>query len=210
MCWTPTVLDHFYFLVALSLPFGYKDWRTLLWWVTLFTIGHTISLLVAYKQWVSVSGAWVEFLIPVTIALTAAPILVKNSSNRLLTKNTQYAAWIPLIFGLIHGLGFGRYFSQVVLDEEAYASLIQFALGVEAAQLIIVGVVVVLIYVAVTLLKTPKKWWEISISLFILFQALLMAYRNFPPLKLKMTDSKKQHSYDKAYLEMATVWGQLS
>jgi len=176
----PNGLDHFYFLIALTLPFGYKDWRKLLWWVTLFTIGHTVSLLSAYKQWVSVSGAWVEFLIPVTIALAAAHVFVKNNTNRFFIENSRYASWITLAFGLIHGLGFGRYFSQVVLDEEAYASLIQFALGVEAAQLIIVAAVVLLNYVTITLLKTPKKWWEVSISLFILFQALLMAYRNFP------------------------------
>ena len=40
-------LDHFYFLVALSLPFAFKNWRKLLLWVSLYfgafiiTINHS-------------------------------------------------------------------------------------------------------------------------------------------------------------------------
>ena len=38
-------LDHFYFLIALSLPFQFKDWKKLLFWVSLFTLGHSVSLI---------------------------------------------------------------------------------------------------------------------------------------------------------------------
>jgi hypothetical protein len=37
-------LDHFYFIIALAIPFGFREFQKLLWWVSLFTLGHTLSL----------------------------------------------------------------------------------------------------------------------------------------------------------------------
>ena len=34
-------LDHFYFIITMAIPFTFVQWRKLLWWVTIFTIGHT-------------------------------------------------------------------------------------------------------------------------------------------------------------------------
>ena len=79
-------LDHFYFLIALSLPLSFKEIRKLIWWVTLFTIGHTFSLFQFYKNIDELYESWVEFLIPITIILTCFSVLFKNekSNNRKL------------------------------------------------------------------------------------------------------------------------------
>ena len=38
-------LDHLYFIITLAAPFGFKQSKKLIWWVTLFTLGHTLSLI---------------------------------------------------------------------------------------------------------------------------------------------------------------------
>ena len=63
--------DHVLFLVALSAPYGTREWKRLLLLVTLFTLGHSISLLITNYGWLSVSSDWIEFLIPVSILLAA-------------------------------------------------------------------------------------------------------------------------------------------
>lgn len=172
-------LDHFYFLIALVLPFSYTDWKKLLWWVTLFTLGHSFSLFASYMGWISVSGEWVEFLIPVTIILTSIAILIKKQTKSSNKKN-RFSEPLTLIFGLIHGLGFGRYFSQIVLEEEAYQALFSFAIGVELAQLLIVAAVVLINLFVVFFFRKSKIKWQIIIASMILSQAVQMAIENYP------------------------------
>lgn len=172
-------LDHFYFLIALVLPFSYVDWKKLVWWVTLFTLGHTFSLWAAYLGWINVSPEWVEFLIPITIIFTAIAILTKNQTRKS-KKSNRFFEPITLIFGLIHGLGFGRYFSQIVVKEEAYQALLSFALGVEFAQLLIVTVVVLINGIIFFFFKKFQLKWIWIIAAMILSQALGMAVQNSP------------------------------
>lgn len=172
-------LDHFYFLIALVLPFSYVDWKKLVWWVTLFTLGHTFSLWAAYLGWINVSPEWVEFLIPITIIFTAIAILIKNQTRKS-KKSNRFFEPITLIFGLIHGLGFGRYFSQIVMKEEAYQALLSFALGVEFAQLLIVTVVVLINGIIFFFFKKFQLKWIWIIAAMILSQALGMAVQNSP------------------------------
>lgn len=126
-------LDHFYFITALVLPFRFLDKNKLLLWVSLFTLGHTLSLVGNYYLGLQFSSFWIELLIPVTIAISCIP---------LLQSKTPEATWVMTLttmgYGLIHGLGFGRYFAMMVPPEGASLSLLSFALGVEVAQLLIV------------------------------------------------------------------------
>ena len=71
-------LDHLYFIVALSLPFGLKDWKKLLWWVTLFTLVHSLSLIGNYYAGYEFSSYWIELFIPISIALGCFPLLMQK------------------------------------------------------------------------------------------------------------------------------------
>ena len=73
----PSGLDHFYFLIALTLPFMFREWQKLLIWVSIFTLGHTLSLFASNFKWILVDGKWVEFLIPITIGITCLSVLFK-------------------------------------------------------------------------------------------------------------------------------------
>jgi len=72
--------DHLLFLVAMSLPFVFKQLRLLLLLVTAFTVGHTLSLWAASAGIIRFSSNWIEFLIPITIVLTALHTLYWNNS----------------------------------------------------------------------------------------------------------------------------------
>lgn len=170
-------LDHFYFLVALSLPFAFKNWRRLLLWVSLFTLGHSLSLLVTHFEWLKIDAAWVEFLIPITICITCLSILVQKKHSHL------KGIWINLItlfFGLIHGFGFGRYFKMIASEGEAILGLLEFALGVEFAQILIVIFVLFMNWMALGLLKIQALKWQWIIAAMVLSQAILMTSNNWP------------------------------
>ena len=170
-------LDHFYFLVALTLPFASKNWRRLLLWVSLFTLGHSLSLLVTHFEWLKIDAAWVEFLIPITICITCLSILVQKKHSHL------KGVWINLItlfFGLIHGFGFGRYFKMIASEGEAILGLLEFALGVEFAQILIVIFVLFMNWIALGLLKIQALKWQLIIASMVLSQAILMTSNNWP------------------------------
>ena len=170
-------LDHLYFLVALSIPFAFKNWRRLLLWVSLFTLGHSMSLLVTHFEWLKIDSDWVELLIPITICITCLSILVQKKHSHL------KGVWINLItlfFGLIHGLGFGRYFKMIASEGEAILGLLEFALGVEFAQILIVIFVLLVNWIAVGILKIQAQKWQLIIASMVLSQAILMTSNNWP------------------------------
>ncbi|MGA1030000.1 MAG: HupE/UreJ family protein [Flavobacteriaceae bacterium] len=176
----PNGLDHFFFLIVLALPFGWRKGRALVTWVTLFTLGHTFALWAAYEEWITLSGAWVEFLIPITISWMSLTVLIQKK-KAIAHKQQAYRLGVTtLVFGLIHGLGFGRYFSQIVLEESAYGSLFQFALGVEFAQLLIVLGVVLVNLLVLDLFRWKAQKWQWIVAAMVLSQALRMTIENYP------------------------------
>ena len=170
-------LDHFYFLVALSLPFTFKNWLKLLLWVSLFTLGHSLSLLVTHFEWIKINSQWVEFLIPVTICITCFSILFQKEHAYL---NGIWINLITLFFGLIHGFGFGRYFKMIANEGEAVMALLEFALGVEFAQILIVIFVLMINDLVLRFFKIQSQKWQWIIASMVLSQAILMASNNWP------------------------------
>ena len=173
-------LDHFYFLIVLSLPFMFREWRKLLLWVSIFTLGHTLSLLVTHFEWIQIDGKWVEFLIPVTIGVSCLSVLITN-------KKTVYKGrWINVItlfFGTIHGIGFGRYFKMITIaDEKAIVSLLEFAVGVEFAQIVIVLAMLLVNLLGIGILGLRNEKWQWVIAAMVLSQALLMTIENWPAI----------------------------
>ncbi len=170
-------LDHFYFLVALSVPFAFKNWRKLLLWVSVFTLGHSLSLLISHYEWIKIKSEWVEFLIPVTICITCLSILFQKKHQQLGGDGVNF---VTLFFGLIHGFGFGRYFKIVASEGDAIAALLKFALGVEFAQVLIVIFVLLFNLLILELLKIKRNKWEWIIAAIVLSQALSMTINNWP------------------------------
>ncbi len=156
--------DHILFLIALSVIYDFKNWKKMLWLISLFTLGHTLSLILAAYKIISVSSEWVEFLIPVTILITAVVnvFYAKNASKRTKTNINLFFA---LFFGLIHGLGFSSYFNILIgTSDSKLIPLLEFALGIEMAQIAIVIVILMVGFIFQTFFRFSKRDWILIIS----------------------------------------------
>lgn len=171
--------DHVMFLIALVIPYTFKDWKRVLLLVTLFTIGHTLSLLLSVFGIVKVASLYVELLIPVTIFITAVFHLFTAGKNSK-TGSISFISIITLFFGIVHGLGFSNYFNSILPGSTAdkLLPLMEFALGIEASQIIVVFVVLVLAYIVQTFFRFSKKDWALVMSAFIIGLVLPMLIEN--------------------------------
>ncbi|WP_417199271.1 HupE/UreJ family protein [Bizionia sp.] len=156
--------DHVLFLIVLTVPYLFKDWKRVLVLVTIFTLGHTLSLVLAAYGVVSVNGALVEFLIPITILIVAL-FNVFTAGKGAQKEKIGVLFFLTLFFGLVHGLGFAREFQMMVgKSDNKLLTLLEFALGIELAQIIIVFVVLFLGYIMQTVFRFSKRDWVMVIS----------------------------------------------
>jgi len=156
--------DHVLFLIVLTVPYLFKDWKRVLILVTIFTLGHTLSLVLAAYGVVSVNGALVEFLIPITILIVAL-FNVFTAGKGAQKEKIGVLFFSTLFFGLVHGLGFAREFQMMVgKSDNKLLTLLEFALGIELAQIIIVFVVLFLGYIMQTVFRFSKRDWVMVVS----------------------------------------------
>lgn len=160
--------DHVLFLIGLTVPYIFKDWKRVLLLVSTFTLGHTLSLVLAAYNIVSVNGQLIEFLIPVTILIVAL-FNVFTAGKAAQKEKVGVLFFSTLFFGLIHGLGFAREFHMLAgATDNIFFLLVEFALGIEIAQVIIVFVVLFLGFLMQTLFRFSKRDWVMVISAIVI------------------------------------------
>jgi hypothetical protein len=161
--------DHVLFLIALAVPYSFKDWKRIVLLVTLFTIGHTMALMLSVFGIVAIKVNVVELLIPITILITALfNLFTAGKSSKKESINLIF--FITLFFGIIHGLGFSNYFKSILGGDAAskMLPLAEFALGIEVAQITVVFVVLILSYIVQTIFRFSKRDWTLVMSSFII------------------------------------------
>lgn len=161
--------DHMIFLLALTLPYDAKAWKRLLILVSIFTLGHTISLFLSVFDVVKIKPTMVELLIPITILITAIYNLISQGKKGK-SDGLSFVGFVTLFFGIIHGLGFSGYFNSILPGNatDKLWPLLEFALGIETAQITIVILALIIGYVVQTLFKFSKRDWILSVSSFII------------------------------------------
>ena len=169
------VYDHILFLIALTVPYAFKDWKKLLLLVSVFTLGHTLALLLSVFGVIIFKGNLAELLIPITILIVALFHLFtagKSSKN----ESISVVVFITLFFGIIHGLAFATYFKSILggSSQSKLLPLSEFALGIEAAQIVVVFVVLILSYIVQTFFRFSKRDWTLVMSSFIIGVVLPM------------------------------------
>jgi HupE / UreJ protein len=166
--------DHILFVLALCAVYLVRDWKKILILVTAFTIGHSITLALATLQWVSVDPALIEFLIPLTIFITAVSNLFKKEET-LSAGKVQINYIFALLFGLIHGLGFSNYLRAILGKSQSILSqLMAFNLGLEFGQIIVVAIFLALSFLLVDLLKVTRRDWKMVLSSAIAGVAIIL------------------------------------
>jgi HupE / UreJ protein len=160
--------------VALCALYIGRDWKKILILVTAFTIGHSITLALSTLNIVRVKPELIEFLIPLTIFITASSNLFKNENN-LSDSPMQMNYFYASFFGLIHGLGFSNYLRSILgRDKSIITQLFAFNLGLEFGQIIIVVLFMSVCFILVDLFGLNRRDWKMVISSAVAGIALIL------------------------------------
>ena len=179
--------DHILFIVALCAIYRIAEWRKVAILVTAFTLGHSLTLALAALDVIRVPAAWIEFLIPVTIFLTALYNVAIHRPGReeeaVFSRKLNWNYVFALLFGLIHGMGFSNFFRSMLMPGEEgslVSQLLAFNIGVEAGQLAIVAGILILAYLGMNRLRIPQRDWNLFISGMAAGPALIMLLERWP------------------------------
>ncbi len=165
--------DHILFIMALCTVYLMNDWKKVLILVTAFTVGHSITLALSVLNIVRVSTDLIEFLIPVTIVITALGNALRGGKE---PGRVQWNYFLALFFGLIHGLGFSNYLrSMLGTQSDIMQPLLAFNLGLEFGQLIIVTIILLLSQLIIRIGKVSRRDWTIFLSAAIFGVAFVMS-----------------------------------
>ena len=171
--------DHILFLIVLVVSYSFHTWKRVLWLVTIFTLGHTISLFLSVYEIVLVESSWVEFLIPVTIFITAIFNMI-NANVKESKNNISVLYLTTAFFGIIHGLGFSTYFKMIASGTDSvFLPLLEFALGIETAQIIVVLCVMILGFILQNMLRVKRRDWILVISAIVIGIILPILKENY-------------------------------
>ncbi len=143
-------LDHALFVICLVL--GAMHLRPLLWRVTGFTIGHSITLSLGFLGFVP-AAAWfvpaVETGIALSIIYVAVVAVLPDLNPGFSSERSEWTVvGITGLIGLLHGLGFSFVLQNIlqVNSPNIWQSLLAFNLGVEVGQVVIVLLTLLLFY----------------------------------------------------------------
>ena len=103
--------DHILFVIVLCAVYKVSEWKKILILVTAFTVGHSVTLAMSALNVVSFKAEIIEFLIPLTILITALYNVLEKKKSHL---NINWNYVMALFFGFIHGLGFSNYFKALL------------------------------------------------------------------------------------------------
>ncbi len=171
----PGGYDHILFVVALCAIYQLSQWKRVAILVTAFTVGHSITLAIAALDIFTLPPAIIEFLVPVTIFLTALYNVVYYRADSHPKIRANYI--LALGFGLIHGMAFSNFFRSSLFpgqDNELVTQLLAFNIGVELGQLIIVAAILLTSFLAFNVLKIKQRDWNLFVSGMAAGPALIM------------------------------------
>lgn len=171
-------IDHQLFIIALAAIYILKDWKKVLVLITAFTIGHSLTLALSIYDVIRANEKWVEFLIPITIIITAIfNYFIKDFNKESLQLNYFFA----LFFGFIHGLGFANSIRfMLASNQKIGAGLLGFNLGLEAGQIVCVTIILLSAYLVINIAGLKRTWWIYTLSTITILWAVKFAVERIP------------------------------
>lgn len=164
--------DHILYIIALSILFDLKQWKNLLWLVTAFTLGHSLTLALSVTDIIRIPQILVEIWIALTILISCVWNLMDMQKERTRFKWRYITA---AVFGCIHGLGFSYLLKSMLGHESSILfPLFSFNIGLEVGQLVILTVVIFVKYIFQTFLPENQKLFTTTITFVILLLSLYM------------------------------------
>ena len=155
-------LDHLLFLLVLTLAVvgttvtRETTWRTVKL-VSAFTVGHALSLGLAYFDLVAIPAWVVEPAISLSIVV-AAVLAIRGRGN-------EARPWIASLIGVVHGLGFASSLGSLgVATSQQWVALATFNIGIDVAQTAFVLLVIGGIWLAGQLLAHRIVWARAAVA----------------------------------------------
>lgn len=176
----PSAYDHVLFLAALVLPFSFRHWKKVVVLATVFTIAHCLSLALSAYDILRISSGWIEFLIPVTIMITALFDLLYTQKE--IGGATAYLH-LPAtaFFGCIHGFGFSSYFNMLMAETTDKAiPLLGFATGIELSQLVVILVMLFIAWLLQGVLGLKRNWFVATGAIIVVLITIPLLITTFP------------------------------
>jgi hypothetical protein len=171
-------LDHQLFIITLAAIYLADNWKEILILVTAFTVGHSLTLALSTYNLLQADPVWVEFLIPVTIMVTA---VINFFRRNFQPQSYRLQYFLALFFGLIHGLGFANTIRFMLAESQSVTvPLLGFNTGLEAGQVLVVAIVLCLSYLFVNRMGLKRKWWVWSLSAVSLAWSVVLTIKHLP------------------------------
>ena len=150
--------DHILFILSLLLVF--VSWKDILKLTSVFTLAHSITLILAGTWALVLSSSIVEPMIALSIAYVAFTSVFLWDNVFLWGSRSKMIA--IFFFGLFHGLGFAGLLREIDIPWDKFiSSLLAFNLGIEWGQLVIVALAFPIVYTS-----RNKTWYRRAIQVF--------------------------------------------
>ena len=158
--------DHMLFIITLCAVYAIKDWKKVLVLITAFTIGHSVTLAMSALDIMRIDPDLVEFLIPITIFLTAMHnIAWHRHTGALFSRGDRVHYGLALGFGFIHGMGFSNYFRALLGSSDSIVlPLFSFNVGLEIGQICIVIIFFLFYALLLSFATIKQRDWNLFIS----------------------------------------------
>jgi hypothetical protein len=171
--------DHLLFVITLCAVYQLKEWRKIVIVITAFTLGHSITLVLASLKIIIPNRHIIELLIPLTILISAVFNLIAEKYELKSAKLwVKYA--FALFFGLIHGMSFSSFFTDIMGDATGIVlPLFSFNVGIEVGQFFVISLYYFLIYLIYKLFKTSYKRFAWFFSVLGIIVSIVLIYKRF-------------------------------
>jgi hypothetical protein len=171
-------MDHLLFLLALTAIYLFENRKQVIILITAFTIGHSLTLALSIYDTIHFKSSWVEFLIPITIIITATINFFRKDFD---IKQQGFKYLTTLIFGLVHGMGFAGTINMTLAESQQIAiPLLSFNIGIEVGQIVVVFLILLLSQIVVHQLGFARKCWVWLLSGISLLGGLYFAITRLP------------------------------
>jgi hypothetical protein len=156
-----SAIDHILFLLVMICVYQVIDLKRVVLIVTAFTIGHSLTLILATLNVIRVDSDWVEFLIPLTILVTAIGHIWRGRKSSTMF----WSYFLAAFFGLIHGLGFSNYLRALLGKQDSIvAPLLAFNLGIEVGQIAIFLAVMLVSMLVFQVFRLKHRDWILVVA----------------------------------------------
>ncbi|PQJ14921.1 HupE/UreJ family protein [Aureicoccus marinus] len=158
--------DHILFLVVLCAVYRIEQWRKILWLVTAFTLGHSITLFLVLTDILRIPSNVISVLIPMTILITAFSNVLGSQVSQLAAQSSMKRNYfMALFFGLIHGMDFSNSLRSLLMgSSNLLEPLFGFNIGIELGQLLIVLIITGLSFLFLNIIRVKHREWNLFIS----------------------------------------------